>query len=306
MRAHLLALGVGCLLLAAGPGAAQTPEIQKKIMQQRDEIRKERASLDELMALAVRNNGDIRVAESKVRQAEAEFYRTRTAVLNKIAVLQQEIRARAAAADEAAARYQRDVQLAKNANAISAAEVSASRSAMTKFMADLAVAQAELDGLVGKHAEKAGEADRLFKMGVLPMGVHLVPPGAKGGLMLPSGPASTVPAPLAEKLRKALNAPVKPGDIGQVSAADVIKLLRDATKGANVLGPTKDSGVNPLLHLPESIPVGAFYQWAEDQFGWRFVVRDYGIVAMDRNDITLGAVLLLEFWRMGEPPATPK
>jgi hypothetical protein len=301
MRVHAVLLGLGSLLFAMGPAAAQTPEIQKQIEQKLEEMRKDRTALQDLLAQALKNNADIRVAEAKVREAEAELYRTRMAILNKIAMLQQQIRSRKAEVDEATSRYERE-KILFNKGGSSAAEVSAAAAAVMKYKADLAVVEAELDGLVGKHAEKTGEWKRLFDMGVAPVNKDHVPFKLKDPKEPPPLPTAVAPA-LADKLRKALNSPAKFGTVGQIKGDEVIDLLREFTKGINIHTMVEANRFSANLDLRESVPVGAFYQWAEDQFAWRFIVRDYGIVATEREKMPPGAVLLLDFWRKGEPPA---
>ena len=51
------------------------------------------------------------------------------------------------------------------------------------------------------------------------------------------------------------------------------------------------------IRLKEPVPVGAIFQFLEDQYGWRFVVREYGIVLAEPSRLPPGAVLLLDFWR---------
>jgi hypothetical protein len=303
MRLPAVMLAIGSALVSVSPSPGQTPEIQKQIQQKLEEMRKDQRSLQDLLSQALKNNADIRVAEAKVREAEAELHRTRVTVLNKIAMLQQEIKSAKAAADEATSRFERDVELSrKQLNALSAAELSASRAAMMKFKADLAVVEAQLDGLVGKHAEKTGEWKRLFDMGVAPMNKEFMHPVPKE----PPPLAAAVPAALAEKIRKALDTPFKISAKGEMAPSEVLDLLRQETKGINVLGRVEDTRPIPRLNLSESVPLGAVYQWAEDQLDWRFLVRDYGIVVTPRNAVPPGAILLLDFWRQGRATTAPK
>jgi hypothetical protein len=109
---------------------------------------------------------------------------------------------------------------------------------------------------------------------------------------------------MADKIRKALDEPCK-GFAGQrkLLPADVIDTLRRHVKGVNILLDVKtlirDDDVSVAVQLDEAIPLGACFQWAEDTFNWRFIIRDYGIVAVDRGTVPPGAVLLLDFWRKG-------
>jgi len=58
MRMRIVALTLGSLLLGTGAAAAQTEKIQKQIEQKLDQMRKDQASLEELLAQALKNNPD--------------------------------------------------------------------------------------------------------------------------------------------------------------------------------------------------------------------------------------------------------
>src|SRR4051812_17523488 len=55
----------------------QAKKALEAMAQDVDKSQKEKASLESLLAQALKNNPDIRVAESKVREAEAELNRVR-------------------------------------------------------------------------------------------------------------------------------------------------------------------------------------------------------------------------------------
>jgi hypothetical protein len=112
---------------------------------------------------------------------------------------------------------------------------------------------------------------------------------------------------MADKLRKALDTPVKANVSGALDGKAMLDLLREHAKGINFQDNLDDHNGNAAFQLKEAIPLGALFEWAEDQFEWRFVVRDYGVVATKRDSVPpVGAVLLLDFWRKGAPSAAPK
>jgi hypothetical protein len=289
-------IGLGACLLTAGPIVAQTPEIEKQIQRKLDEARKEKKALDDLLAQALRNNADVRVAEAKLREAEAELYRVRMTVLTRIAVLQNEIKSRKAAADEAAIRVQNTRRL-HSQNIVSAAELSAALANEMKYKSDLAVVEAELDGLLGKHANKAivsspSNGSGIIIYDLLKRSDDVAAPREAQGNPTPVQPA------MAEKILKALGTSVKIDfNAGSVDGGAVIDLLRQYTKGVNIQDNIARE-VTVKAGLKESIPLGALYEWAEDHFHWRFVIRDYGIVVTDGVAVPpAGAQLLLDFWR---------
>lgn len=307
MRMKSAVTAIGLLLSVAGPALSQTPEIQDKVEKKLDQVRKEQAGLEELLSMALKQNPDIRVAESKVREAEAQLYRARVNGLNRVVMQYHEVRSAKAAADEAASRYKRDQDLTlRTPPAIAPAELSASQAAMLKFQADHAVKEAELDMLIGKHSAKAAEWLRIFDTSFIPVDGtgKPVPPISKPGNSVVA-PAA-VPDPMADKIRKALDAPFKAAIKGEVTEKDVLELLREQTKGVNFVNNV--GGGNDRIRTPDltqPVPLGAFYQWAEDQFGWRFIVRDYGIVATLPDVFPPDAVLLMNLWRKAPPAGAP-
>ena len=60
------------------------------------------ATLDEMLAKALKDNPDIRVAESKVREAEAELNRVKLQVMQKVVALRHSLESQKATVQEAA------------------------------------------------------------------------------------------------------------------------------------------------------------------------------------------------------------
>ncbi len=109
------------------------------------------ASLDQLIADALKHNPDIRVAESKVREAEAELSRTRMKVVSDVTFLQAEIQAAQALANHLKSQYEL-VNALYNDKKISREEYFPVVLAFEKASADLALKQAKLPYLLGKQA----------------------------------------------------------------------------------------------------------------------------------------------------------
>jgi hypothetical protein len=311
MRTFTVALALATLLLSGSVGQAQTPEIQKQIEKKlgdlkKDQAKKDQATLEDLLSLALKSNPDIRVAESKLRESEAELYRARMKVFNRIVTLQQELKGLRAEADNAKARYE-ELMRVFAAGAAPQPEVNKEMAVMHKAKTELARAEAELDLLVGRHTDQSARwiVQTLeshwspdVRIWELAMGKVI-----KAGDVVAGIPNAQVPESMADKIRKALDQPFKVGpNQANISAEDVLALLRERTKGVNIQANVKDQGAKASLLLTESIPLGAFYQWAEDQFNWRFIIRDYGIVAVSERERPPGGMLLLDFWRKGAPP----
>ncbi len=298
MRIRIMGVALSGLLVVAGPAAAQTEKIQKQIEQKLDQVRKERAGLEELLAQALKNNADIRVAESKVREAEAELYRARMQVLAKVTMLRTQLQGAKASADDAAARYAQTRALNEK-GVIAVTELFTAAAVMQKLKSDAAVIEAELDALVGKPSAQSAAFSGVFGAPWSEGALYKRPDRKQSG---PGpGAASSVQPAMIEKVRKALDAPFKMSLKGEVLPEDVLVILRHETKGVNVSSALNGQARQARAQFDVPVPLGAAYQWAEDTFGWRFIVRDYGIVACERDHIPPDAVLLLELWRHGPP-----
>ena len=157
--------------------------------------------------------------------------------------------------------------------------------------------------VLGKHHTKATDSKRLDDTG------PSIRQGQRGHCFSRWVEHGVTTAPIqgamADQIRKALDTPFPavPNEM-VMPASEFLDILRMRTKGINILS-SIGPDIEVKVRFTEAIPLGSLFQWAEDQFGWRFIVRDYGIVAAERNKIPPGAPLLLDLWRQGKP-ATAK
>ena len=108
---------------------------------------------------------------------------------------------------------------------------------------------------------------------------------------------------MSDKIRKALDTPVHV-DFKQAKPKEILDFLQQHTKGFNLVEQVRMDKAAPVdLRLTEPVPVGAIFQFLEDQYGWRFVVREYGIVITEPGPPT-GAVHLQAFWKNRAGQAT--
>src|SRR5262245_59435067 len=185
-----LLFGIGLLAAQEGGGGEKKPK---------DAPAKE-ATLEELLAKAVKDNPDIRVAESKVREAEAELSRARLAVMQKVVKLHHEINAHRALVAQARKELERFLKLAA-ARAISQEEVAQAQNALQVAQANLAKAEAELPFLLGKQPT-FGVTDHVI---VMDSATNIRLWDIHSGKVVAPPIAST----MAEKIREALDTPVK-------------------------------------------------------------------------------------------------
>jgi hypothetical protein len=305
------------IMVTAATTCAQTGPIQKKVEEKLDKARKDQAALEDLLAQALKTNADIRVAEAKLREAEAEVYRARMKIFHRIVVLNEELknaRVRMNALQEAVDHHEKLFKKGL-ASKVTFDDFTAK---LQEVKMEVARAEAEMDLLCGK-AQKDGTpsatakalewlartqiADAKWQTDWQ----NLLDPARKtlrpDDLVARSSPTA-VPESMADKLRKALDSTIKL-DLQSVRTDEVIETLRNHTKGVNVHSRIVNTDAVESLLLKEPVPLGAVYQWAEDNFDWRFIIRDYGIVATDRKSVPPGATLLMDFWRKRPETAAP-
>ncbi|GEM_PF-4877056 len=262
-------------------------------------------TLEELLAKALKDNPDIRVAESKVRDAEAAMNRARLLVHKEIAGLHEEIMAKREIVAEAESRLEIEKKLKGGQRDLADARLTFVHA---KF--DLAKLESELLYLVGKQpATMAAPVGGGSGFG------GMMAPGGGGGGFPPMGDARDwrgnpmgagaidygapkgLPGSLADKVRAALDAPIK-GEFRDSKPREIVDWLSKQFKGINVHVTAKIAdSAKVTLTLTEPIPTGAALQWLEDELGLRCVLRDYGIVIAERDRVPPGATPLLDYWK---------
>jgi len=324
-----LAALVGALLLLGGaamgqpaPGEPKKPAEEKKPSQ-----------LEELLAQALRDNPDVRVAEAKMREAEAELNRARLQAIQKVVAHQHNTETLESAVKTAQARvvvaetnvrlaeaeYQRMADIAKKGVVAqsevdaaqakvkqAAADLEAAKAGLQAAKADLAKAQAELPYLLGK-ATKDDKADATMQVWEF-LRLHrtdetaaerliytLSMTQAKTAWTANQQPRGTV----AEKLRKALDAPINVR-FEEQSLDDVLRWIQ-AQAGVPVVDTLpRDLKTKKLTLSVSNISQGAAFQLLEDVAGVQFAVRDYGILVSDK--LPSGVTRLHDFWKAAEKP----
>ncbi|MFO0965842.1 MAG: hypothetical protein U0793_09705 [Gemmataceae bacterium] len=323
-----LALVVGSSAVESN-AVAQTPEIQDKIDKALSGKRKE---LDELLQQALKLNPDIRLAEAKLREAEAQFNKTRLEVLQKVVTAQQQIRIAEAALQEATRRLDR-VRALHTSKAVSAEEVDTALAVVQRYKAELDLAKAALPALIGEQpAELRGKdsPEMIRRLYLDLLGRAPTPEEIKAGSgdltaafnrildgrgrewkvlhEAVRGVKEVIDAEQAEKVRKFLATPFA-GDYREIAPKAILDLIAEKTKGVNidVRYPFADD-VGSRLFLKEAAPMGAVLQWFEDNYPVRFVLREYGIVVSERGAVPPGALPVLDFWKRAEKDtkASPK
>ncbi len=294
MRPLHTKVAMAALLLAAAWATGQNPGQKPK--PPTGEPKKEAVkpgTIEDLVSQALKSNPDIRVAESKVREAEAQLNKVRQDVISKVIGKKAEIAALKAMLNEAETRLKRAKQLVA-ATAISTEEVNVAQLTFDKLSAELAKAEAELPYLLGKQPPGLVINEiNLFDERIASFDSLVL----RGAAFAKVVDVQTVPATQAEKLRKALDTPVEVRQ-SNLPLHDALGMLRDKMQGINLhISSKKLVEANVEFHLQQPVPIGALLQWLEDQLDCRFVIRDYGIVVTERERIPPGAVLVHDFWK---------
>jgi hypothetical protein len=255
------------------------------------------SALEDLLAKALKQNPDILVAQAKVREAEAELNRVRQQVLAKIVILNAEIDAARVFLKEAEYRFARLRELQRK-SMVPDEEFGTGQFTVLKYKAELARKEAELSLLIGKKV--AGLTDQSKALAISPDGQWMVM--EDGSVRVKNLTDKWVDPrtldlkkPTAEKVRAALETQIKV-QFSKVPLEEVLHQLQAMVKGVNLfLTAPQNRPVTAKLEEPVSLL--AVLQLLEDVTGLSFIVREYGIVAVERSNLPPGALLVSDFAR---------
>jgi hypothetical protein len=280
-----------------------------------------------MLEKALKNNPDLRVASTKVQEAQAEFNRTRLEVTRKVVRLHAILDGERAGVERAEHRLVELRKLAGNGR-ISPEEVQAAEKDLTRAKSELAAAEAELPYLLGEQhlfifdvALSPGNDVYLNTITSIDSAKDSAPRYANSPWQvdisgrrpvvqsLPGGVASFTPktprGESADRIRKALDTPVN-ADYNDTS---VTQLLRnyEKTYGLTFVIRLVVGDRKVTLHL-DGQPLGAVFQAISDATGFEFIVRDYGILVVDGREaggVPPNALRLNDFWKAHSPSSRP-
>jgi hypothetical protein len=257
--------------------------------------------LDDLLSQALKSNPDVRLAESKVREAEAELNRVRMHIMQQIVKLEIDLEE----AEKKSKQGQRQFDLTLRLfRAGQASEQEREKAAADALAANSAVARlkGELPFLLG-HQPRAAKNWALYNVPMIPAAT-VTNTGATT-----MSPAPVVSGPTTDRVRKALDTPIKLA-YHDATLENVIADFRKAANGVNFIvnEKVKSLGIEGRklsVDLAEPVTLGAALQWFEDQTGLKFVIREYGIVVAPPANLPPGAVGVIESWRGENPLGVP-
>ncbi|QJW95949.1 hypothetical protein [Frigoriglobus tundricola] len=343
----LLALTVlATMAIGQPPPPPSTPKADVKKAE-----KKPADSTDAAIAAALANDPDVKMARAKIQLAEAELAKARLAVAQKVTALKAAVDLNKNAVEVAEIKFQNIQRLRGASNpVVSAGELLIEQLALQRAQAALAAAEAELKLLTG--------ASLVGTSGAAPPTTHEAVESVLRFLTQnpPTDPLAdalflhavrernTVKGPIPDRIRAALDKPVKLGPRGQevtfTQALEIFKkeagldvpvrgMLKDAALGLDVpvrgtlpaqaiIDPKNLNGVRQrpaaIDSEGEMLPVGAWLQLFEDNaivqtntgvIKYHFYVREYGLLVSSRESAPADAPTLTEFWKQ-KPAKEPK
>jgi hypothetical protein len=277
------ALALATLLASAGltlgqQQAPKTTESREPAPAKQEKTPAVKSKLEEMLAEALKNNPDIRVAAAKVAEADAELNRTRLQVTQKVIALHHAFLAEKGAVDSAL--------------------LDEARQALTLAKAKLAELEAQLPAMLGKVARSAdaweAQAIRVWELDAFRAGELDLARLAVLSTRYRELRQHKAQGPMADKLRESLKKPISL----KVSNEYVSDLLQHLQKQTSIALKLMSDGLpEPRLNLElTNLSLVAVLQFIEDsEPGYRFVIREYGILFAPQAKLPPGAVTIQEF-----------
>jgi hypothetical protein len=330
----LIRSSVAAMLLTATAVIAQPPAVEKgkapATSQPKAPAKTDLNSLEALIADALKSHPDLRVAEAKVRDAEAALNQTRFQIIRQVTTAYtaaQEAKSTLKAAELLMDYHTRLRE--KSATTVSELELQKARLEVERARSEVAKHESELNLLVGRAKAQQGATvfwelagremafgsdGRWLATGMADGTVQLWDPAT--GKAISSGAtgnaawgdshyvAKVPPGTMSERIRAALAKPIRiEGGKQAMPLTEAIEMLQKKG-GADIpirVLPTVPRA-NTVELMAGELPLSAWLQMIEDSIPeLRFVVREYGILATTRDRRPEDAMPLGEFRRRTEP-----
>jgi hypothetical protein len=298
-------LVVAGLVLAQPPAKTANPEPKSA---PKEHPRPAPGSLEDTLDKSLRNSADIKAAEAKVREAEAELNRVRQQVLTRATALHADLnlaKRMLTVAEQSLAINER----ANKSGQVGLEALLAAQAMVEKHRGEVEKLEAELKSLRGEFAIR-GYSSVAFSPDGQALWTGLsdgtvrvwdvndkAAPYPLTGVKMNAGPAApSVKAPMLDRVKKLLDKEVD----FQVDhpIPDAVRRLLDAA-GTDV--PLREllPKVEPVtVSLRAKMPLGAWLQAVEDSDpDVRIVVRDYGFLLTTRAGVPDGALRVQDLWK---------
>jgi hypothetical protein len=251
-----------------------------------------KSKLEEMLAEALKNNPDIRVAVAKLAEADAELNRTRLLVTQKVIDLHHALLSQKAVVEYEQKRFERMKGLAAQ-KSISSEILDEAQQKLTIAKAKLAELEAQMPAVLGKVANTRVTL-RLVDLGRVRLHFDNDKDGKRDLLVVQS--QTRAEGPMADKIRQALEKPITL----KVSEVFIPEILSQLQKQTGVTFKRfENSHPEPKLNLEfAELSLRAALQYIEDsEPGYHFVVREYGILFAPAEKLPPGALTVQEFLR---------
>jgi hypothetical protein len=296
VSALLLAFALAGVSIALGQQTGAPPAKEKDAPKEKAPAGQ--SQLEQMLAQALKNNPDIRVASAKATMAEAELNRARLQVTQEVVRLHAAVNSQQALVKYKTTQLKRFQDLMSQ-RAIDARLVDEKQDDLLATKAKLAELETQLDALLGKspRGAESGESAGGQRAAEALSRMQYVSEYSTAQALFRQVLEQHKPAgPIAERIRTALEKPVTvKGTEGLVT--EVLLLLEKKT--GVTFKRMLDSQPEPTLKLDlADLPLAAVLQYIEDSVpGYRFVVREYGILFAPEAKLPPGAVRVQEFLR---------
>jgi hypothetical protein len=294
------------LLLAQQPGSKESPK--KDTPAKKEPAKPAPGGLEDTLEKSLRNSADIKAAEAKVRDAEAELNRVRHQVLAKATALHNDLnqaKRMLRLAEDIVARLAEGV---KRGTTTPEALLTA-QTGVEKHRGEVEKLESDLKSLRGEFAIKSATVG---SFAFTPDGTILYgstesallidsKTGELGGisswLVAGTAKAPAVQAPMMDRIKKLLEQQVEL-EIGGETMDKAMQFLLQAAKSdipLRYLPPDQDVHIHPLKG---KLSVGAWMQAIEDSNpSVRIVIRDYGLLLTTSDRVPDGALRVQDLWK---------
>jgi len=301
------------LVLVAGIAFGQQPPKKEA---PKEPAKPTPGSLEDTLEKALRNSADIKAAEAKIREAEAEANRVRSQVLTRATTLHTNLNVAKRMlnlAEDLFAKTKTGVEK----GIIPQAEFLTAQATLEKTRGEVELLETELKSLRGEFAVRnyplVGAAT------FTPDGRYLYSATMDGALRafdvygstgdsvwlpdlsngLSRNPAVTQVQPtMADRVRKLLDQEVEYLFDGHQPSDAMLTLIEIAKSDIPLRNMFGNSKPEAHFSLNGKLSVGAWIQAIEDsEPNLRVVIRDYGLLMTTKDKIPDGAVRVADFWK---------
>jgi hypothetical protein len=295
---------LAALLVAAGLAVAQPPA-KKDTPASKEPPKPAAGSLEDTLDKALRNSADIKAAEAKVRDAEAELNRVRHQVLTKATALHVDLnlaKRMLAVAEQSLAIQDK----ARQTGAVALEGLLTAQAMVEKHRGEVEKLETELKSLRGEFAVRAATSaafvnDVLWT--AMSDGTVRIWDSASGRA-LTAGPAAKAPpapaavkAPMMDRIKKLLDQEVT-YEVDNANVVEALKGLLAEAKADIPLRVLLSAELGGLVTLKGKLTIGAWIEAIEDtEPAIRLVVRDYGLLLTTNDRRPEGALRVQDLWR---------